>query len=127
MSLNETKIQVGVVKMTYDETGKVISGKFVPELKIEINPILSDLLKDATSCDSEDITINNAMVVFSSWMSRVNSIELEDRDQWELATENYVSHKHPNGIVSDAYLHIVFRKREEVPAHMSRDMEDRTN
>lgn len=94
------KTNIGVATLMYDKTGKVTAASFAPAAlfdKIDLNQLAQ--IKPDGSGDDEVSMTRNAELVLSSWFTRMNEIELADRDQFKISTEVLSCERYKTGEV----------------------------
>ena len=77
--------QIGIATVNYDEAGNVVSANFEPKLKVE-NVDVKQLLSIKADPDV-DVVKHNAEMVMASWFTKINDIELADRDDYNIVSE----------------------------------------
>lgn len=91
--------EIGTVEITYDENGNARDAKFTPSLKISLtNKLLLELFK-ISGKDSEGIIRSNADLVFGQWFSKLNEIELADREKYHVVSHLQRCIKYDSGNV----------------------------
>lgn len=80
------EIEIGTVDLYYDEKGSFVSATFKAEPLDTDKDALLDRLK-FTDGTSEDAIQSQAQVILAAWFSRMNHIELADREKYQIVTE----------------------------------------
>lgn len=75
--------KIGIVTIEYFENGVVRRAEFAPTLKLSVSSALADQLTNQQPNTAEEAK-NNADLVFASWFSKMNEIELADRTLYEV-------------------------------------------
>jgi hypothetical protein len=102
--------EIGIANIKYKQDGSVFSADFTPS-KVNLgggfgppNQLLN--IKQGTA---EEIK-NNAELVMASWYSKMNEIELADRNQYEIKGEIIRCDKYPDGAVMQCEVRFVFKQ-----------------
>lgn len=111
--INNMKTQeIGIATITYDNGGRVIKEltNFVPTLKISIT---DELNKQFAQIRSEKDEINlkkNSDIVLATWFSKMNEIELADRDKFEIKSEIIKCEKYANERIKQCVIRYTFKE-----------------
>ena len=89
--------KIGIATIEYDRVGSVTKGTFDPDKDFG-NVDIKQLLSIKASKDV-DVVKRNAETVLASWFSKINEVELADRDQYEVASEVLDCKKYVDGKV----------------------------
>lgn len=104
-------MQIGQAIFNFDEQGKQMSAYFKPTMKVNVNVNLLENI--STGEDSETIK-RNAEVALASWFSKMNEIELADRDEYVLQSEIEECIRYDNGKVKTCVVVFNFLKINEL-------------
>lgn len=107
------KLVIGKAVIEYDTTGKIKSATFEPDVKIDLALTFGTQLQELDGPTPEALK-ESADRVLSAWFSKMNEIELADRDHYEIASEIVSCDKYPNGSVEKCVLEYIFRERPEL-------------
>lgn len=100
--------QIGIATMQYDESGKVIEAYFTPRDKVQ--GVDLNQLKTIQADQNIDVIRYNAEMVMAGWFSKVNEIELADRDHYKVTSETIWCDKYPNGSVKRCSIGFYFEE-----------------
>ena len=81
--MENNKTEIGVVHLSYNEQGQLISGYFEPTLKVQVP---STMFREINSLNEERLK-SDADHAFSTWFSRMTDIELHDPSEYKLESE----------------------------------------
>jgi hypothetical protein len=81
-----TSTQIGIATITYDNTGMAMSATFEHSLKISSSDSVINSLKTIKQRDVPTMT-ENAETVMAEWFTKMNEVELADRDQYKISGE----------------------------------------
>lgn len=106
--------EIGIVTVNYDSEGTVISATFKPTMEIEFDNDLLEQLRNTKSPTEPETVQQNAELALGAWFSKVNEIELADRELYDLVTEVVYCDKHDNGNVATCAIRFIFKLRVDV-------------
>lgn len=102
--------QIGIATINYDQQGNVLEAYFNPTPKFE--KIDASQLKSVKSSKEAEVIKYNAEMILASYFSRMNEIELADRDKYEIGSEILICTKYDNGNVRSCSIQFFFRELE---------------
>lgn len=94
-------MKIGEAKLRYNAEGKIESATFFP---VAAFMIPHETLMELSNSQDEESIKTNANMVLASYFSKINDIELGDRDQVEIKTKIINCNKHTNGLISTCTL-----------------------
>lgn len=103
-------LEIGIVKMQYGEDGDVKSASFEPKIQVSVGGELLARLHSVNSPTNSDIIKSNADMVLASFFSKINEIELADREEYEVTSEVINCEKYPNDTVKTCEIKYLFKK-----------------
>lgn len=104
-------LEIGIATLRYDKTGEATHASFESTMLLDFD---KDLLKQLERVpDSEDAEAikQNADLVFAGYFSKLNEIELADREQYEVISEIVNCLKYENGKAKECTIRFLFRQR----------------
>lgn len=110
------KQKIGTATMYFDDGGTPIRADFDPAIRIsefvdpEVPSPLLDQLINIGGGKSRQTIVASADLVVGAWFSKVDEIELADRDQYRVVGECVVCRKYENGIVRECVVDYYFEK-----------------
>jgi len=98
--------EIGVATITYDQRGKAIREltNFVPTLKISISEELDKQFAQIRSDKDELHLKQNSDLVLSIWFSKMNEIELADRDKFEIESQVIKCERYSNQTIKQCII-----------------------
>jgi hypothetical protein len=93
------KTLIGKAEISYLQDGKVNSARFTPNHYV-ITPKNSSVfrqLEDLEVGPQEDKIVKQAELMMATWFSKLNDIEMADREKYKIVSEMDECHKYPNG------------------------------
>lgn len=94
-------MKIGEAKLRYNDKGEIESATFFP---IAAFMVPHETLMELSNNQDEESIKANANMVLASYFSKINDIELGDRDQVEIKTKIINCNKHANGLISHCTL-----------------------
>lgn len=101
--------EIGVATMVYSEEGKILQASFIPTSQVDLGNDILNQLAEVKNTDEETIR-ENANLILGAWFEKQNSIELADRDEYEIVTEPVYSSKYPSGKVKTCIIKFTFKQ-----------------
>lgn len=101
--------QIGTVTIEYNRSGVVTSHKFNPLIKVDNSQELRRELKNVNG-ENADVLKHNADVIVAAWFSKVNQVELEDREQYSVESEVIACEKYNTGGIKKCVLKYFLKK-----------------
>ena len=87
---NKNKIDIGIATLRYTKEGELVSAAFEPLMMLKACDKLIDQMKENNNKALGPINaIENAEFIFASWFSKMNEIELADRSEYTITTEEW--------------------------------------
>lgn len=79
---NKTK-EIGTVHMHYDKFGLIQNADFIPAINFSLTEEIKSQL-GLIQPGSQEVLTRNADMIMSGWFTKVNDIELADREKFQL-------------------------------------------
>lgn len=104
--------EIGIATITYDSGGTVIREltNFVPTLKISITEELNRQFAKVKSEKDEINLKKNSDIVLATWFSKMNEIELADRDKFQIKSEIIKCERYANQRIKQCVIRYTFEK-----------------
>lgn len=107
---NEDSLEIGRVKLSYKLKGTVESASFTPSIKVELDSkLIKEISTIQSSTDVERIR-NSSEMVFAAWFTRLNNIELADRNLYRIISKVDKCEKYPDGSVRECEIIFSFER-----------------
>lgn len=108
---------IGVVVLSYNESGVPLTGAFQPaKLTVDTHEFEKLLLVPAKTLDS---VVTHAQAVLSDWLLKVEHLETADRETSRVETEVLSCDKWPNGTPKTCELAFYFVTTEPVTRNLT--------
>lgn len=104
---------IGSAVIEYDAAGKVTTAYFEPSIKIDLAEALGGRFTELAAPTPEELK-GNADIVLGAWFSKMNEVELADRDRYTIESEIVECEQYPNGTVKRCILRYTFKERLEM-------------
>ena len=102
-------VEIGEVELFYNEDGKVTKSSFTPTMKINLDENLINQLHSIESNKNSEVIKHNAEIMLASFFSKINEIELADRDYYHIESEVMKCDKYPTGIAKYCKIKFIFK------------------
>lgn len=101
--------EIGTVGITYDKQGTATKAEFNPTVGFNLD---TNVIKQLASIKQQDPEIlkQNAGFVMAAWFSKLNDIELADRDKYEIATEIVSCDRYSDGKIKMCRIRFTFKE-----------------
>lgn len=106
---NGAETEIGVAVINYSPEGKVLSAGFEPTLKMSFTPELLDQLSGAKSDTAETVRVDSE-IIMAAWFSKMNEIELADREEYHIVSTVEECVKYPDGRIKTCKVKFSFKK-----------------
>lgn len=104
-------LEIGTVEIEYSEKGEVKAASFHPVPAILFDsPVTSQLMALNHPAGPHQLK-NNSDLILAAWFTKMNEIELADRDRYDINSEIVGCDKHPNGSIKKCTLKYTFKLR----------------
>lgn len=104
-------MEIGIVDIRYNAEGKVTDGTFTPTLRAAVDKKLINQLFSIEKPADEAALRANSELILADWFTRLNDIELADRELYEVKGEVLGCDKYPDGRVQHCRIVFNFVKR----------------
>jgi len=105
----ENEVEIGYATVEYDENGKAKGASFNPTMKVKLGSLeLKGLM--SVSANNTDAFLRNAETVFASFFNKMNEIELADRSEYQIKSEQTLCERWPNGNVKICQVKFTFQR-----------------
>lgn len=104
--------EIGVTTLEYDDAGNLITSYFEPTMKVVVDETLLKAIKEVKNSEDSESIKQHAEVALASWFSKMNEIELADRDEWTISSEVKHCEKWPNNKVKKCVIQFEFKRLE---------------
>lgn len=103
------KQEIGIATIDYSSDGTATGASFAPSMRVDLD---KRALLQLTTIKARDpkIVEDNAGYVFASWFSRMNEIELADRDKFIVVPQTIKCETYPNGKVKHCEIAFNFQE-----------------
>lgn len=105
------EIEIGIVDIDYSSKGEVKNASFRPTLKVKADATLKKQLLNLQSSSDSAVIKSNAELMFASWFSKINEIELADRDEYEIHSDMVTCLRYKSGMVKKCVMKFSFRRK----------------
>jgi len=105
------KTLIGSTTIQYNQEGKVNFALFLPNQYIVSEESTNGMFSQLEQLEVEpyeDKILKQAELMMATWFSKLNDIEMADREQYKVVAEMDECHKYPNGQVSKAKVSFYF-------------------
>lgn len=92
-------LEIGIVTITYNNQGDVVSADFNPTMRIEVQEDLKQQLISVKENEDSEKLQANADLVMGAWFSKITDIELADRSEYHIVSELLRCNRYPDGKV----------------------------
>jgi hypothetical protein len=106
---NMEDLEIGEAEINYSPSGDVTIAVFTPTMRFVADSDLLGTLRTINRSDEEGIK-TSAEIIFSSWFSKMNDIELADRDIFSIVSSVVRCEKWPDGSVKKCVVRFDFQK-----------------
>jgi uncharacterized protein YdeI (YjbR/CyaY-like superfamily) len=103
-------LEIGITTIEYNEDTTVKIAKFTPTMEVSIPDELLQKLKESGEWKDPEKLKENSDFIFASWFSKMNDIELADREVSEIVSEIIVCEKYPNGNIKKCSMKYIFKE-----------------
>lgn len=103
-------LEIGIATIEYALAGFVMEASFRPTVSVELNPAFFEQLQSIEPNSNREILQRNSEMALAGWFSKMNEIELSDREQYKITTEVIDCESHPNGLVKKCVIKYFFTK-----------------
>ena len=100
------ELQIGTAEIIYGEDGKVLRAFFTP--KMQVGNIASQLLQ--LEPGKPERIKENAEMVLAAWFSKMNEIELADREHYKIESEILKCTMYQDGSVKRCKISFTFKE-----------------
>jgi hypothetical protein len=105
-------MKIGTVIVNYDQEGNVLEKftAFVPTMNIPVDKELGKQLIKLKQENNETILKDNSDLILASWFSKMNEIELADRNSFKIESMIVSCDKYSNGKIRKCILDYYFER-----------------
>lgn len=96
--------KIGVATIEYNGKGAVVRANFQPIKKFEVD------LSQLKGNEDEKTVRDNAELIMASWFSKVNEIELADRDKFKIESKVLDCRKWPDGTIKKCWIEFYLKE-----------------
>lgn len=104
--------KIGTSVLVYDNLGKLKSATFTPEMDFVADESLISKLSKIKHKSEAEIK-SDAETIMASWFNQLNTIELADRDEYEVVGQKEDCVYNGKGSVKTIKISFYFKKRSE--------------
>lgn len=105
-------IDIGIVTIDYNTEGAITHYRFSPLLELTPDKEVMHQLQFVQPSADIDIVKQSADTILAAWFSKVTTIELADREDYEVRSSIIECDKHDNGLVKRCRIRYRFVKRQ---------------
>lgn len=104
-------LEIGTVQIEYRETGEVKSASFHPVPAIRFDSAVTRQLLTLDHPEGPHQLKNNSDLILAAWFTKLNEIELADRERYDIDSEIIRCDKYPNGSIQTCTIKYTFKSR----------------